>query len=103
MSYGFCEPPVQITQATNNNSVFGYATQRPNATGVSPVMTGGLEDRLGSYINPAAFSTAARGTFGNIARTLGMRGPGQANWDLWCYSRASRSRKSSRRSPAPKP
>src|SRR5262249_22586854 len=38
--------PVQITQATNNNSVFGYASQRPGATGVSPVTSGALEDRL---------------------------------------------------------
>ena len=37
---------------------------------------------MGGYISPAAFSTAARGTFGNIARTLDMRGPGQANWDF---------------------
>ena len=73
--------PLQVTQATNNNSVFGYASQRPNATGTSSVTSGGQEDRLNGYINPAAFSTAPRGTFGNIARTLEMRGPGQANWD----------------------
>ena len=73
--------PVQISQSTNNNSVFGYASQRPNATGVSPVTSGSLESRLSDYINPAAFSTAARGTFGNLARTLDMRGPGEANWD----------------------
>ena len=74
--------PIQITQNTNNNSVFGYASQRPSATGISPVTSGGLEDRLGNYINAAAFSTSARGTFGNVARTLDMRGPGQANWDI---------------------
>ena len=74
--------PLQITQSTNNNSVFGYASQRPGATGVSPVTSGSLEDRLGNYINPAAFATSARGTFGNIARALDMRGPGQANWDV---------------------
>jgi len=74
--------PLQITQSTNNNSVFGYASQRPSATGVSPVTSGSLEDRLSDYINPAAFATAARGTFGNLARTLDMRGPGQANWDM---------------------
>jgi hypothetical protein len=62
--------------------VFGYASQRPNATGVSPETSGSLESRLSNYINPAAFSTAARGTFGDLARTLDMRGPGQANWDL---------------------
>lgn len=74
--------PLQITQSTNNNSPFGYASQRPNATGVDAGTDGSLEQRLTSYISPAAFSTAARGTFGNVARTLGMRGPGQANWDL---------------------
>ena len=38
--------PMQITQSTNNNSVFGYASQRPNASGTSPVTTGSLESRL---------------------------------------------------------
>ncbi len=74
--------PLQITQSTNFNSGFGYASQRPNATGISPVTSGSLEQRLNSYINPAAFSTAPEFTFGNISRTLDMRGPGQANWDL---------------------
>jgi hypothetical protein len=74
--------PLQIAQSTNNNSVFGYASQRPSATGISPVTSGSLEDRLGNYINKDAFSTAARGAFGNLSRTLEMRGPGQANWDM---------------------
>jgi hypothetical protein len=73
--------PIQITQSTNNNSVFGYASQRPSASGTSPVTSGSLESRLGNYINAAAFTTSARGAFGNVARTLDMRGPGQANWD----------------------
>jgi trimeric autotransporter adhesin len=81
--------PVQITQSTNNNSVFGYASQRPNATGTSPVTSGSLEDRLSSYINAAAFTTAPRGTFGNISRALDMRGPGQANWDLSIFKSIS--------------
>jgi len=38
--------PLQITQSTNFNSGFGYASQRPNATGVSPVTSGSLEARL---------------------------------------------------------
>ena len=74
--------PLQITQDTNFNSVFGYASQRPNATGVSPITSGSLEDRLNNYINPAAFSNAARGAFGNVGRTIDMRGPGQVNWDM---------------------
>ena len=74
--------PVQISQSTNFNSAFGYASQRPNATGVSPVTAGSLDQRLGDYINPAAFSTAPQFTFGNVGRTIGMRGPGQANFDM---------------------
>jgi hypothetical protein len=74
--------PLQISQSTNFNSAFGYASQRPNATGVSPVTSGSLEDRLNNYINPAAFSTAPQFTFGNVGRTIGMRGPGQVNWDM---------------------
>ena len=81
--------PLQITQSTNNNSVFGYASQRPNATGNTPVTSGSLQDRLASYIDPAAFSTAPRGTFGNTARALGMRGPGQANWDMSLFKSVS--------------
>jgi hypothetical protein len=74
--------PLQVAQSTNNNSVFGYASQRPNATGVTPETTGSLDSRLSGYINAAAFSTAPRGTFGNLSRTLGMRSPGQGNWDV---------------------
>ena len=74
--------PLQISQSTNFNSAFGYASQRPNATGVSPVTSGSLEQRLNNYINPAAFSAAPQLTFGNVGRTIDMRGPGQANWDL---------------------
>ena len=74
--------PLMISQSTNFNSAFGYASQRPNATGTSPVTSGSLEQRLNNYINPAAFSTAPEFTFGNVGRTIDMRGPGQANWDL---------------------
>jgi len=76
--------PLQISQSKNYNSSFGYASQRPNATGVSPVSvtSGSLEQRLGDYINPLAFSTAPEFTFGNVGRTIPMRGPGQANWDM---------------------
>ena len=74
--------PLQITQSTNFNSAFGYASQRPNATGTSAATSGSLEQRLSGYINKAAFSTAPQFTFGDLGRTLDMRGPGQANWDM---------------------
>ena len=78
MQTGF---PVAIQQS-NLNSAIGTGGQRPNATGISPVTSGSLESRLNDYINPAAFSQAPIYTFGNVSRTLGMRGPGQAQTDL---------------------
>jgi len=74
--------PLQITQNSNNNSVVFASSQRPNATGISPSTSGALEDRLTHYIDPLAFSQAAPYTFGNVSRTIPMRGPGQVNWDL---------------------
>jgi hypothetical protein len=83
MQTGF---PLAITQ-TNLNSAEGTGGQRPNATGISPVVSGSLESRLGgvygvSYINPAAFSLAPAYTFGNVSRTIPMRGPGLAQTDF---------------------
>jgi hypothetical protein len=78
MQTGF---PLAIYQ-TNSNSVIGTSVQRPNATGVSPETSGSLEDRLFNYINSAAFSQAPQFTFGNLSRTIPMRGPGIANTDL---------------------
>jgi hypothetical protein len=72
--------PLQVYQS-NLNSAYGYGMQRPNATGVSPATSGNLESRLYNYINPAAFSLASKGTFGDVSRTLSLRGPSMANWD----------------------
>ncbi len=81
--------PLQISQATNFNSGFGYGSQRPNATGTSPVTSGSLEQRLNGYINPAAFSAAPQFTFGDVGRTIDMRGPGQVNWDASVFKNFS--------------
>ncbi len=81
--------PLQITQSTNFNSAYGYAVQRPNATGVNPSTSGDLESRLGAYFNSAAFSTALPYTFGNLSRTIPLRGPGQVNWDLSLFKTVS--------------
>jgi len=67
---------------TNQNSVIGTGEQRPNATGVSPAMSGSPESLQNGYINPAAFSTAPAFTFGNLSRNISYRGPGEGNWDL---------------------
>jgi hypothetical protein len=66
----------------NQNSAIGALVQRPNATGVSPVVSGSPEDRVNGYINPAAFSLAPAYTFGNVARSIPYYGPGQALWDI---------------------
>jgi hypothetical protein len=81
--------PLQVVDTKNFNSSYGYAVQRPNATGVSPVMSGSLESRLGGYFNPAAFSTAPQYTFGNVSRTIPYYGPGQVNWDLSLFKTVS--------------
>ena len=73
--------PLWIYQ-TNQNSVIGAGEQRPNATGISPGMSGSPESLQNDYINPAAFSLAPAFTFGNVSRNIGNRGPAEANWDL---------------------
>lgn len=74
--------PLQIYMNNNVNSAFGNARTRPNATGTSPGMDGSFGQRLDGWINPGAFSDAPIATFGNVTRTIDMRGPGQVNWDV---------------------
>jgi trimeric autotransporter adhesin len=73
--------PLQIYQSDLNGQ-YGYGAQYPNATGVSPAENGSVEGKLYNYINPAAFTLAAQGTFGDLSRTITYRGPGQKNWDM---------------------
>lgn len=81
--------PLQIRQNSNNNSIIGAPSQRPNATGLSPATQGSTTARLDNWLNPAAFSQAGPFTFGNVARTIPVRGPGIANWDLSLFKTAS--------------
>lgn len=80
--------PLSVRQAANTNANFFTLVQFPNATGVSPETSGRPQDRIGldagstRFIDAAAFSTAPTGTFGNLSRTLSMRGPGTHNWDI---------------------
>jgi hypothetical protein len=78
MQTGF---PLAISQS-NQNSALGTSVQRPNATGVSVSTDGSVEQRLNNYINSAAFSIAPQFTYGNVSRTITLRGPGMANTDF---------------------
>jgi hypothetical protein len=74
--------PLQIYMNNNGNSSLGTARQRPNATGVDPYVDAPVGSKIDNWINKAAFTDAAPFTLGNVTRTIGLRGPGQANWDL---------------------
>jgi hypothetical protein len=73
--------PLLIGQ-NDSNSAYGYEAMRPNATGSDPSTSGSVESRIYDYINPAAFSIAPQGTFGDVGRTISELGPGTKNWDL---------------------
>jgi hypothetical protein len=76
--------PVNVTIDRSNKVVPGlYAIsgeERPNlVSGVSLIPSGGQS--ANAWINPAAFSIPAAGTFGNLGRNL-LRAPGIAQIDL---------------------
>lgn len=75
--------PVPIQQNTNNNASFGAPVQRPNLVSGQNVCTSGpVQSRLTSYFNPAAFTQAPIGTYGNAPRTIGScQAPGYRNLD----------------------
>lgn len=89
--------PLALTQGTNNNSSFGYGTQRPTIVpGVNPCLSGTPESRLGDGITPgyfngttanslgnkAAFTTTPVYGLGNQPRASTCYGPGYVNSDL---------------------
>jgi hypothetical protein len=56
---------------------------RPSASGTaSPRPDLSFAERLDGWINPAAFTQAPQFTFGNLSRTISLRGPGLANFDV---------------------
>jgi trimeric autotransporter adhesin len=81
--------PINIQQAADSR-LGGLNANRPNLKpGVDLSTPGGLEDRLASadhptatWINPAAFTLASAGTFGNVPRAItDVRTPPQYNVD----------------------
>ena len=69
--------PVNVTLARAAGTIPDANTsspQRPNATGISPILD---NPTIVQYLNSAAFAVPAAGTFGNLGRNVG-RGP-----NLW--------------------
>ena len=64
---------------TNTYGNFNFTNQRPNSVaGVSPYP---VNQTITSWLNPAAFSIPAAGTFGNVGRNT-IYGPGFGQFDL---------------------
>ena len=86
MQSGF---PIGVSQNTNNTNLLG-AGQRPNIVpGPGFLVGGSITDRLREnpdddlYLNPAAFTQAPAGTFGNaprICRACTRRGATRPTW-----------------------
>jgi hypothetical protein len=71
--------PVNITsgQDSNKDNVWN---DRPNLTGNFKV-SGSRAEKIAKYYDPAAFTAAAAGTYGNVGRNF-LIGPGYVNSDL---------------------
>ena len=79
--------PITVFNRDSGQGLGGIATD-PAApffanvnSSVPLVTTGNLKDNLRTYINPAAFTRAPRGTYGNSGRGM-LRGPGQSTVDF---------------------
>ena len=85
MQSGF---PIGVSQNTNNTNLLG-AAQRPNIVPGQEFVLGDITDRLRAnpdddrYLNAAAFSAAAAGTFGDAPRILpGAYSPWRNSTDI---------------------
>lgn len=73
--------PISLS-TTNNNNNFGPGL-RPNWNGVSPKLSGRIEDRLKKYFNTSVYSQPLQYQYGNTSRMLGnLRNPRMTNVDL---------------------
>jgi hypothetical protein len=69
--------PITASIGGLDQSKTGGGFDRPNATGISPYLS---DQTTSSYYNPAAFTVAPEGTFGNVGRNT-LIGPGIFNLD----------------------
>ena len=82
-------PKIGVSQSNNNTNLLG-SNQRPNlVSGQDPMVGGSITGRLEDdpsdnlYLNPAAFSEALTGTFGNAPRILpGVYSPTRSSTDM---------------------
>jgi hypothetical protein len=79
--------PVTVFNRDSGQGLGGIATDPAAAffanvtAGADLITPGNLRDKLRNYINPAAFTRAPRGTYGNSGRGM-LRGPGQTTIDF---------------------
>ena len=79
--------PITVFNRDSGQGLGGIATDPAapffaNVNSSVPLVTpGNLKDNLRTYINPAAFTRAPRGTYGNSGRGM-FRGPGQTTVDF---------------------
>ena len=79
--------PVTVFNRDSGQGLGGIATDPAapffaNVTAGVPLVTpGDIKSKLRNYINPAAFTRAPRGTYGNSGRGM-LRGPGQTTVDF---------------------
>jgi hypothetical protein len=74
--------PVNVVQLTDNTASFS-GIQRPNWTNADSSTPGNTIDRLGNYIDPAAYALAPAFTFGTGPRTDDrVRTPFRTNYDV---------------------
>jgi hypothetical protein len=71
--------PVNVTSGVDSNADNVW-NDRPNLIGTYKV-SGSRQQKIAQYFNPAAFSAAAAGSYGNVGRNF-LVGPGYVNSDL---------------------
>jgi hypothetical protein len=76
--------PLSVSQ-TNANTGCNGCGQLPNATGVSALSAGSVDQRINGWLNLAAFTPSAAYTFGNVNPTLNVYSPPLFNIDASVY------------------
>jgi len=73
--------PLSFSTVANTSGSLGGG-QRPNSTGVSAALSGSETERVGRWFDTSQFTLPAAYTFGNLGRTIDVRGPILDNLDV---------------------